>query len=108
MASEGFSMREVPEREVIEARMIVEGPTYWRAPMVIAVLAWGLLLVTTFLVALGVVGLWSGAHVFSSAVFLIVGVMAGALGAQAGRPSPQPSPRGRGGETTFSKGRGGR
>ena len=96
MASDGFSVREVPEREVIEARMIVEGPTYWRAPMVIAVLAWALLLVTTFLTAVGVVALWSGAHVFSSAVFLIVGTLAGAAGAQP-RVERKPSPPARGG-----------
>ncbi len=100
MASEGFSVKEVPEREVIEGRMVIEERTYWRAPMVIAVLAWALLLAVTFLTAVGVVALWSGAHVFSSAVFLIVGTMAGALGAgtRPSKPSPGPSQRaGRGG-----------
>jgi len=109
MESDREFLERLRERQLAQIeRMDAGRRAYWRAPLVIAVVAWGLLLATTFLVAVGVVALWSGAHVFSSAVFLIVGVMAGALGAQTRVPSPQPSPRGRGGETSSSRGRGGR
>jgi len=109
MTSDREFLEQLRERQLEQIeRMDGARRTYWRAPLIVAVVAWGLLLATTFLVAVGVVGLWSGAHVFSSAVFLVVGVMAGALGAQTRVPSPQPSPRGRGGETSSSRGRGGR
>ena len=109
MTSDREFLEQLRERQLEQIeRMDGARRTYWRAPLIVAVVAWGLLLATTFLVAVGVVGLWSGAHVFSSAVFLVVGVMGGALGAQTRVPSPQPSPRGRGGETSSSRGRGGR
>lgn len=114
MASDREFLEQLRERQLEQIeRMDGARRTYWRAPLIVAVVAWGLLLATTFLVAVGVVALWSGAHVFSSAVFLMVGVMAGALGAQTRGaqtrvPSPQPSPRGRGGESSSERGRGGR
>lgn len=61
---------------------------YWRAPLVIAVLAWVLFLMITFLTGLGVVALWSADQVFSSAVFLLVGVIAGTLGYSARSKTP--------------------
>lgn len=101
MASDREFLEQLRERQLAQIeRMDAAKRTYWRAPLIVAVLAWALLLAVTFLVAVGVVALWSGAHVFSSAVFLIIGVTAGALGAQTRterKPSPQPSPRGRGG-----------
>lgn len=101
MRSDQEFLEQMRERQLAQIeRMDAAKRTYWRGPMVIAVLAWTLLLVTTFLTAVGVVALWSGAHVFSSAVFLIVGTMAGALGAgtRPSKPSPSPSQReGRGG-----------
>lgn len=97
MASDREFLERLRERQLEQIeRMDAAKRTYWRAPVVIAVLAWGLLLVTTFLTAVGVVTLWSAAHVFSSAVFLIVGVMAGAVGAQP-RVERKPSPPARGG-----------
>ena len=124
MASDREFLEQLRERQLEQIeRMDGARRTYWRAPLIVAVVAWGLLLATTFLVAVGVVALWSGAHVFSSAVFLMVGIMSGALGAQTRGaqtrgaqtrgaqtrvPSPQPSPRGRGGESSSSRGRGGR
>ena len=124
MASDREFLEQLRERQLEQIeRMDGARRTYWRAPLIVEVVAWGLLLATTFLVAVGVVALWSGAHVFSSAVFLMVGIMSGALGAQTRGaqtrgaqtrgaqtrvPSPQPSPRGRGGESSSSRGRGGR
>jgi hypothetical protein len=76
--------------------MIIEDRPYWSISRVVAVLAWTLLLVVTFLVAIGVVGLWSGPQLFSTAVFVIVGVVAGTLSMpRAASSSPQGSRRGR-------------
>ncbi|CUS04227.2 protein of unknown function [Candidatus Promineifilum breve] len=101
MTSDREFLEQLRERQLAQIeRMDAAKRTYWRAPLIVAVMAWALLLAVTFLTAVGVVALWSGAHVFSSAVFLIIGVMAGVMGAQTRserRPSPQPSPRGRGG-----------
>lgn len=83
MTSDREFLERLRERQLAQIeRMDGARKTYWRAPLIIALLAWALLLATTFLVAVGVVALWSGAHVFASAVFLIVGVMAGAMAAQ--------------------------
>lgn len=91
MASDREFLEQVREQQLAQIeRMDGAKRTYWRAPLIVAALAWALFLATTFLVAVGVVALWSGAHVFSSAVFLIVGIMAGALGAgpRMERPTP--------------------
>ena len=90
-------LEQVRERQLAQIeRMDMARRTYWRASLIVAVLAWALLLVVTFLTAVGVVGLWSAAHVFNSAVFLIVGVMAGALGAgtRVERPASPATSRG--------------
>lgn len=99
MRSDQEFLEQVRERQLAQIeRMDAAKRTYWRAPLVIAVLAWALLLLVTFLTALDVVGLWSGAHVYSSAMFLLIGVMAGVMSVERPerRPSPLPSPRGRG------------
>jgi hypothetical protein len=80
MTSDREFLEQLRERQLAQIeRMDGARKVYWRAPLIVAVLAWGLLLVVTFLVAVDVVALWSGAHVFSSAVFLLVGTMAGAM-----------------------------
>lgn len=97
MASDREFLEQLRERQLAHIeRMDGARRTYWRAPLIVAVLAWALLLVVTFLVAVGVVALWSGVHVFSSAVFLIVGTMAGALGTGTRASAAQASSRGRG------------
>ena len=117
MASDREFLEQLRERQLEQIeRMDGARRTYWRAPLIVAVVAWGLLLATTFLVAVGVVALWSGAHVFSSAVFLMVGIMSGALGAQtrgaqtrARRrecPLPNPLPGGEGASRPLPGGEG--
>lgn len=103
MQSDQEFLEQVRERQLAQIeRMDAAKRVYWRAPLVIAVLAWALLLLVTFLTAVGVVALWSGAHVYSSAVFLLIGMMAGAMSVErpgtrpTRRPSPLPSSRGRG------------
>lgn len=50
-----------------------------KASALIAVLAWMLFMTVTFLVALGEVEFGSRQHVYSSMIFLLVGVIAGLL-----------------------------